>query len=161
MGHLRKVGAVLTLALGCGPAASASDFAVAGRVDVIASLEVTESTPLDFGRVSDTDGTVTLSPVGTISSDPGGIHSGGTVASGQYAVKGAPDTTVGVVMSGSTTNGLTIDNFTTTEADLASVPLGPEGRFLLTIGADLTVSATDAGGGTDQPISFTISLAYN
>jgi hypothetical protein len=161
MARFESLAAVFALTLAWGYGAKAVDFAVNGKVDIIRSLTVTESTELDFGEVSDNDGTVTLSLADTISSDPSGIHAGGTVASGEYTITGEPKATVSVVLAGSTTNGLTIDHFATSEPDLSSVSLGPGGFVVLTIGADLTISAAVAADGSDQPLEFTISVAYN
>ncbi|MEE9278860.1 MAG: DUF4402 domain-containing protein [Myxococcota bacterium] len=151
----------LVLAMGFTPMASAIDFTHDGVVDVFAALAVAETTELDFGIVSDNDGTVTLNTSDTISSDPSGIHAGGTVATGDYTITGEASTTVAVTLTGSTAAGLTIGTFTTDQADLNNVPLGVGGSVVLAIGADLTVSAASASPGTNQTLSFTLGITYN
>ena len=114
-----------------------------------------------FGVVTDSDGTVTLNTADTITADPNGIQVGGTVASGDYDISGEPNQTVAVALTGSTTNGLTIGNFTTNQADLNSVPLGAGGSIILTVGADLTIDSATAVAGTFQPLNYMIAVAYN
>ena len=142
--------------------AHATDFVHDGKVDVYQALSVAETAELDFGAVTDSDGTITLDLGGSIASDPGGISVGGTVASGVYTINGEPSQIVSVSLSGSSANGLTIDNFTTSEGDLGNVSLdGVSGDAAITIGADLTVSSGSAAPGADQALSFTISVSYN
>lgn len=153
--------AVLLAAASVSPVATAADFNQDGVVDVYTALAVTETTELDFGTVSDNDGTVTLDTSDTISSDPNGIHAGGTVATGDYTITGEANQSVAVVLTGSTANGLTLGNFTTDQADLNNVSLGGGGSVVLAIGGDLTVNAASASPGTDQALNFTLGITYN
>ncbi|MEE9278857.1 MAG: DUF4402 domain-containing protein [Myxococcota bacterium] len=161
MVRLRYFALGLLLAAGFSPSAAAVDFAHDGHVDVYAALGTAETQDLLFGIVTDADGTVTLDTADTITADPDGIHVGGTVASGDYALSGEPNQTLSVAITGSTTNGMTIGNFTTNQADLNSVPLGAGGSAILTVGADLTVDAATASVGTFQPLNYTIAVTYN
>ncbi len=152
--------AVLGLIFALNGVAHAIDFAHDGKVDVIQALAVAETTELDFGTVSDNDGTITLDLVDGIT-DPSGIHAGGTVASGVYTITGQSGNVVTVVLTaGAMPAGLDMDNFTTSEADLALVTL-TGGTLALTIGADLTVTAASALVGADQVLAFTIGVTYN
>ncbi len=152
--------AVLGLIFALNGVAHAIDFAHDGKVDVIQALAVAETTELDFGTVSDNDGTITLDLVDGIT-DPSGIHAGGTVASGVYTITGQSGNVVTVVLTaGAMPAGLDMDNFTTSEADLALVTL-TGGTLALTIGADLTVTAASAAVGADQLLAFTIGVTYN
>ena len=152
--------AVLGLIFALNGVAHAIDFAHDGKVDVIQALAVAETTELDFGTVSDNDGTITLDLADGIT-DPSGIHAGGTVASGVYTITGQSGNVVTVVLTaGAMPAGLDMDNFTTSEADLALVTL-TGGTLALTIGADLTVTAASAVVGADQVLAFTIGVTYN
>ena len=152
--------AVLGLIFALNGVAHAIDFAHDGKVDVIQALAVAETTELDFGTVSDNDGTITLDLADGIT-DPSGIHAGGTVASGVYTITGQSGNVVTVVLTaGAMPAGLDMDNFTTSEADLALVTL-TGGSLALTIGADLTVTAASAAVGNDQVLAFTIGVTYN
>jgi hypothetical protein len=159
--RLRTVAIACLLALGIAPAAGAIDFAHDGHVDVFAALGTAETQDMLFGIVTDNDGTVTLDIADTITADPNGIQVGGTVASGDYDITGEPNQAVAVTVTGSTTSGLTIGNFTTNQADLNSVPLSAGGSIILTIGADLTVDSATAVTGIFQPLNYTIAVAYN
>ncbi len=132
-----------------------------GRVDVQQALGLSETTELDFGAVTDDDGTITLDLSDSISSDPGGISLGGTIASGVYTCTGTPNQTVSVTPTGSSSAGLTIGNFTSSEPSLSTVSLGGSGSKDITLGADLTVSSASASPGLDQALSFTLTVNYN
>ena len=132
-----------------------------GRVDVQQALGMSETTELDFGTVVDSDGTITLDLLNSISSDPAGISLGGNIVSGVYTCTGTPNETVSVTLMGSTSAGLTIGNFTSSEPDLAFVSLGPGGSKDLTLGADLTVNSASASPGLNQPLDFTVTVNYN
>ncbi len=157
--HFLAIG-LIALIVFISSAARATDFAHDGKVDILTALAVAETTELDFGAVIDSDGTVTLDLSDGIT-DPSLIHVGGTVASGVYTIDGEPLQSVSVSFTGSTASGLTIGAFTTSEPDLANVPLGALGSVALTVGADLTVAAASAAPGADQPLNFTISVTYN
>ena len=149
------------LALGLASNASAVSFPHDGHVDVFASLAVSESQDLLFGVVTDSDGTVTLDTNDAIAEDPEGIHAGGTVRSGDYDITGEADQTLAVTLTGSTTSGLTIGQFSTNQADLNNVRLDSGGATVLTIGANLTVDAATAATGEFQPLNFIIAVTYN
>ncbi len=158
---LRYLALALFLVTGMAPTAAAVNFPHDGHVNVFATLGVGETQDLLFGVVTDVDGTVTLDTSDTITADPNGIHAGGTVASGDYDITGEANQTVAVTLTGSTTNGLAIGTFTTNQADLATVPLGAGGSVVLTVGADLTVDSATATTGANQPLNYTIAVAYN
>ena len=151
----------MVTALALSPAAGAVELATSGRVDVIEAVTVAETTELDFGTVVDRNGTITLGLPSTITGDANDIHVGGTTKAGVYTLSGGANLTVSVSFSGSTANGLTIDQFETDQADLSSVSLGPEGAVALAVGADLTVAQASAAPGADQALSFVITVAYN
>ncbi len=132
-----------------------------GRVDVQQALGLSETTELDFGAVLDDDGTITLDLSDSISSDPGSISMGGTIASGIYTFTGTPSETVSISLAGSSAAGLTIGSFTSSEADLGTVSLGGSGSKAITLGADLTVASATAAPGADQALSFTVTVNYN
>ena len=156
-----SLSAVLGLIFALNGVAHAIDFAHDGKVDVIEALAVAETTELDFGTVSDNDGTITLDLADTISVDANGISAGGTIASGVYTVSGKDGNVVTVVLTvGAMPPGLLLANFTTSEADLANVTL-TGGNAAITIGADLTVTAAAAGLGDDQVLAFTVGVTYN
>ncbi len=64
-------------------------------------------------------------------------------------------------LAGSTSSGLTIGTFTSSEADLGTVSLGAGGSNAVTLGADLTVAQGPASTGNDQALNFTITVNYN
>ena len=132
-----------------------------GRVDVYEVLGLSETTELDFGTVSDNNGTITLGLGDSITSDASGISLGGTIASGVYTVTGQANATVSMSLAGSSAAGLTIGSFTSSEADLSTVSLGAGGSNAVTLGADLTVASATAAPGADQLLSFTITVNYN
>lgn len=153
--------AVLGLIFALNGVAHAIDFAHDGKVDVIQALAVAETTELDFGTVSDNDGTITLDLADTISVDANGISAGGTIASGVYTITGQSGNVVTVVLTaGAMPAGLALTNFTASEGDLANVTL-TGGTLALTIGADLTVTAASAVVGADQVLAFTVGVTYN
>ncbi len=147
--------------MGIGSAAEAVEFSHDGHVDVYAALGAAETQDLLFGVVTDSDGTVTLDTSDSITADPNGIHVGGTVASGDYDLTGEPNQTLAIAITGSATGGLEIGNFTTNHTDLSSVPIGPAGSVVLTVGADLTVDSANAVTGIFQPLNYTIAVTYN
>ncbi len=149
------------LCMGIGSAAEAVEFSQDGHVDVFAALGAAETQDLLFGVVTDSDGTVTVDTSDSITADPNGIHVGGTVASGDYNITGEPNQTLAVAITGSTTSGLAIGNFTTNQADLNSVPIRPAGSVVLTVGADLTIDSATAVAGIFQPLNYTIAVTYN
>ncbi len=153
--------AVLGLIFALNGVAHAVDFGHDGKVDVLEALAVAETTELDFGAVSDNDGTITLDLLNTISVDANGIAAGGVPQSGVYTVSGASGNVVTVVLTvGAMPPGLLLLNFTTSEADLALVTL-TGGNAAITIGADLQVTAAAAGVGNDQVLAFTVGVTYN
>ncbi len=152
---------IFCLLLGIGAPAEAIDFAHDGHVDVFPAIGVAETQDMLFGVVTDSDGTVTLDASDSITADPNGIHAGGTVTSGDYDIRGEPNQTLGIAITGSTTSGLAVGNFTTNQADLNSVPIGAGGSVILTVGADLTVDSATAVPGIFQPLNYTIAVTYN
>ncbi len=161
MKHFIRFSMALGLIMGLTGVGHTADFAHDGKVDVILALSVAETTELDFGTVSDNDGTITLDLTNTIPSDTNGISAGGTIASGVYTISGQSGNIVSVVLTaGSMPAGLAMANFTTSEADLSAVTL-VAGTAAITIGADLTVTAASAATGNDQALNFTISVTYN
>ncbi len=132
-----------------------------GRVDVYKVLGLSETTELDFGTVTDEDGTITLGLSNSITSDANGISIGGTIASGVYDVTGEANATVSMSIAGSSAAGLTIGSFTSSEADLSTVSLGAGGLKAVTLGADLTVASATAAPGADQALSFIVTVNYN
>lgn len=160
MTRLTTIGLALCLMAGFSPLAAATDFNEDGNVDVYAALTVFETIEIDFGTVTDNDGTITLDLADTIN-DPSGIYVASDPATtGDYLLGGESGQTVAIVLTGSTTNGLTIGNFTTSEADLNNVTL-TGGSISLLIGADLTVASGTATAGPNQPLNFTIGITYN
>ncbi len=147
--------------MGIGSAVEAAEFPHDGHVDVYAALGAAELQDLLFGVVTDSDGTVTLDTSDSITADPNGIHVGGAVASGDYDLSGEPNQTLGIAITGSAAGGLAIGNFTTNQTDLSSVPIGPAGSVVLTVGADLTVDSATAVTGLFQPLNYTIAVTYN
>ncbi len=132
-----------------------------GRVDVQQALGLSETTELDFGTVTDENGTITLGLSDSITSDANGISIGGAIASGVYTCTGTPTATVSISLTGSSAAGLTIGSFTSSEANLSTVSLGGSGSKDITLGADLTVASATAAPGADQALSFTVTVNYN
>ncbi len=132
-----------------------------GEVDMYAQLGLSETTELDFGTVTDENGTITLGLSDSITSDANGISIGGTIASGVYTVTGQANVTVSMSLAGSSAAGLTIGSFTSSEADLGTVSLGAGGSNAITLGADLTVASATAPPGANQALSFTVTVNYN
>jgi len=144
---------------GCSGTPANSNFN--GRVDVYSVISLSETTELDFGLVALENGTITLGLSDSITSDVNGISYGGTIASGVYTVTGEANATVSMSLTGSTSSGLTIGTFTSSEADLGTVSLGAGGSNAVTLGADLTVAQGPASTGNDQALNFTITVNYN
>ena len=141
---------------GFSPVAGAVDFGEAGTVEIYAALAVTEDTQLDFGIVSNNDGTITLGLADLITSDPSLIHVSSSVElSGDYSITGEAAQTVAVTIAGSTSGGVTIDNFNT---NLGAPPLaGVVLPAALVIGADLTLSSATVGV---KVLNFTLGITY-
>ena len=159
--RLKHLIMAVIVAVALSPTASAVDFNHDGVVDVKTAVTVAETTELDFGAVSDNDGTVTLGLADSITSDPNGIAAGGTVATGDYTITGESGALVTIVLTGSgPTSGLTIGNFTTDQADLNNVTI-TGGSIVLAIGADLTVAEATAAAGLNYPLNFTLGITYN
>ena len=159
--RLKHLIMAVIVAVALSPTASAVDFNHDGVVDVKTAVTVAETTELDFGAVSDNDGTVTLGLADSITSDPNGIAAGGTVATGDYTITGESGALVTIVLTGSgPTSGLTIGNFTTDQADLNNVTI-TGGSIVLAIGDDLTVAEATAAAGLNYPLNFTLGITYN
>ncbi len=159
MSRLITIALALCLLQGFSRPAAAADFPETGVVDVFAALLVTEDFGIDFGTVSDNDGTVTLNLADTISLDPSGIAvPDASVNSGDFTITGEVGAAVGIDIAGSITAGLEILNFTT---DLGVLPLA--GQVLpvtMIVGADLTVDSGTAVAGPGQLLNYTVSVTY-
>ena len=157
--RLATIALTLCLLAGFSPLAAATDFNETGVVDIYTALLVSQTTPLDFGAVSDNDGVVTLGIADDIT-DPSGIHvPSSTYTTGDFSITGQAAQSVAVTITGSgPTAGLTIGNFNT---DQGAPPLaGLALPATLAIGADLTVDSASAAPGNDQNLNFTIGVTY-
>ncbi len=160
MTRLTTIALTLCLLAGFSPLAAATDFNETGLVDIFTALAVNQDTALDFGAVSDNDGTVTLGLTDNIAADPSGIHVPSSIfTTGDFTITGQAAQTVAVTITGSgPTAGLTIGNFNT---DQGAPPLaGLALPITLAIGADLTVDSASAAPGNDQNLNFTIGVTY-
>lgn len=126
-------------------------------------LSILETIELDFGAVLDSDGAVVLGLGDAITADPAGIHVGSTAITGEYLITGDPFAVLSLSILGSSTSGLTIDDFETSEGTppLLSVVLNGAGEIDIRMGATLTVDEASASPGVDQALTYTISIHYN
>ena len=126
-------------------------------------LSILETIELDFGAVVDQSGAVRLGLSDAIVSDPSGIHVGTPVSTGQYEITGDPFAVFSLSILGSTADGLTISDFTTSEGTppLLAVVLDGTGNKDIRLGATLTVEESSASPGLDQALAYTITIDYN
>lgn len=129
------------------------------------AAEVTISTDqqMDFGQLADKDGSVTLGLADAITADPDHLHFGGSPYSGIYTITGDPNTTVDIQFFANPANGFSLGSFVTSEGTGSpiSATLNGAGQLVLTVGATLTLNATQVSIGGGQSISFTITSTYN
>jgi len=160
MSIFKRVAIVCGVTMGISGLAFAVDFGQNALVDIFTSIALTEDTQMDFGIVSDNDGTITLDTADTISVDASAIAAGGTPLSGDFTIDGEASQTVQVTFTGSSASGLQINNFVTNPADVSALTL-TAGTATFIVGADLTVTAAGASTGTDQNVAYTVHVTYN
>ncbi len=132
-------------------------------VPAYAQLTIQETLELDFGAVVDLNGSVVLDLNDTITSDPNSIHVGGLVSSGLYTIQGDALRTIDINIIAQNSNGLNLSNFTTSEGSppILNAALDAVGELDLTIGATLTVQASNAVPGINQALAYTVNVNYN
>lgn len=128
-----------------------------------AEVSVSLDQQMDFGQVADNDGSLVLGLNDAITSDPQFIHYGGAPYSAICTITGDADTAVDISISATSSNGLSLSSFTSSEGalPLIGVNLDGSGELVLTIGATLTVDAASASVGPNQTVSYTITTIYN
>ena len=158
--NFKRLVIVFGLTLGLSGVAHAVDFSQNALVDVLTAIGLTNDTQMDFGVVSDNDGTITLSTADAISVDASGIAAGGVPLSADFTVTGAANDTVQITFTGSNANGLQILNFVTSPANVSALALGVGGSTTFIVGADLTVTAASASTGTNTNVAYTVHIIY-
>jgi hypothetical protein len=135
-------------------------FAKAGEK---AAVSIVTDQQMDFGQVADHDGAIVLGLGDAITSDPSLIHYGGDPYSAICTITGDPNTAVDVSISAVSANGFSLSDFKSSEGDipLVAANLDGAGELVLTIGATLTVDASQANIGPNQTVSYTITTIYN
>ena len=150
------------LLMGGGTASQALTVQGDVQANILASLSFTKVDTLDFGSImSDSVGSVVrIAPITgarTLASGSGTLVTGGTENDGTFALDGIDGMTVliDIPTSATVTSGghnMTVSNFswsydgdTPSNVD-GSVTLGLGGALILSIGADLTVGASQPAG---------------
>ena len=141
---------LLILALSVGPAESARAQA----------LQVTEVTQFDWGRLIDANTTLAMDTNDTITSDPNGVHIGGTVQSGVYTVTGGPNCKLRIRLNGVLTNNIKVRSpWVTNPAVINPVWTAADGTLTFTVGSELRVRG-GAVPGIDQLTPLRIRVNY-
>lgn len=147
--------------------ASATDLTTDALVNIIDPIQISQTTPLNFGTVAKAANdpvTVTVTPNGTggtvASGSTPAAGLGGGATEGNFLVEGIQDAlyavtlpTVDIVSAGMTLNGF--NSIATNGYQL----LGPGGTDRVFVGATLTIPSTVASGGYTIP--YTITVEYN
>lgn len=166
LGKIALVAAAFTL-FGVG-AVYAATTTVTATIKFVSDLTITLVTAPNFGYVqAATAGTYALDTAGVVTPSGGGVLEGGTVAAGNYLIKGSASQAITI-----NTNGYTASGASTPSAARCKYGAGAEvactgvagaapGAAGTTLLVGLTVTTTNAGadGATNTP-SFTLSVVY-
>ncbi|MGA3287283.1 MAG: DUF4402 domain-containing protein [Bacteroidota bacterium] len=150
-------------ALAANPSASASASATAV---IVTPISISQSgNNLSFGNIvaSVAGGTVVVDPSGTPSYSGVSVPSTpGTITAAAFSVTGSAGLTYAITLPGSATlnsggNSMTLGTFTSSPS--ATGTLDGSGAQALTVGATLTVGASQAAG--TYTGTFSVTVAYN
>lgn len=129
------------------------------------TITVTETQQMNFGTIgaATAGGTVTLSPSGTATGPASFLLTGAPVA-GKFLVTGSPNCLVTISFIGGTltapTGGapMTIKNFQLPSGFNPTIQGVSGGQLTFSVGADLVVNASQAGG--DYAGTYTVTVVY-
>lgn len=158
--------------VGAGAASAQSDTATASA-EIVDSISINNTTGLEFGQIAaGTGGTVTVAPNSNRSSTGGVILAGGTTeTAASFTINGGANAGYAVTVPTSdvtlthtdTINTMVANSFTyraaSALADNTAGTLDGAGADTVTVGATLTVSATQAAGAYAG--NFTVGVSYN
>mgnify|MGYP001057353911 CR=1 FL=1 len=141
------------------PAANGKDADSEPELARRAPLAVLHQTQMDFGTLADHDGWVEMDWQNRLVYNPDHLSMDFTAVSAVFVVTGDPSTNTTVSITGGTTEGLTISDFTTDWGDppIAGFRLDGTGEQTIRIGARLTVDSSVATNGP-KAISYTFSV---
>jgi len=139
--------------------------------NVVVPIAIVKNVDMSFGNASvsvSSGGTVVLTPSGTRSAGGSGITlpaTAGTVAAARFTVSGAPTYTYAitlpssVIMNGPGSATMTVNGFTSVPA--ASGTLNSGGIQTLSVGATLTVAASQTPGMYTNATAVPVTVNYN
>lgn len=117
-------------------------------------LTITEQLALDFGRVTNLDGTCSMSSTGTLTGS-GAQDCFGTETPASFQIQGETNASFFISLVGSTTNGVTLSPIV--EGGSSQI-LDGSGDLDITVYADLDFSSASADG--PVALTYTLTVSY-
>ncbi len=157
--------ALMWLAAGAMSAQSSATQSATATARVLAKIQLTKNTDLNFGDLvaGGSAGTVVVSTTGTRTSTGGVTLAVGTVTQAGFTVVGEPNKTYTITVPASVTlngpggNTMAVNGFVLNPTSPATLPAG--GSAPLNIGATLNVAANQVTGSYSN--TFNVVVAYN
>lgn len=147
-----------------GARAYAATATADAKAEIVAALDITKETDLDFAQVvaGGTDGTVIMTPGGVRSATGGTTLGNGPGSAASFHVTGAANATYAITLPSSVTlesglNTMLVDTFTSDPTPTGT--LDGTGNQTLNVGATLHVPTGQATGNYSH--SFDVTVAYN
>lgn len=133
------------------PALAASELASA-RVSIVPAINISEETEIDFGQLSNIDGTCFMSSDGTLSGTTG-MDCVGSQAPGVFSISGLSGAVINISVSQGSIDGVTFDPVI--DGELSRTLEG--GSTTVTILGSLTLNNALDG---DKNITYTFTANY-
>lgn len=132
---------------------------VSSAAEIVEAISFTENTGLNFGKVDNTAGIVTITTDGVVSGKT--QIAGGTTSAASLAVSGEAEEAYTItVPTAATLNGPSSATLSITDVDHnSSLVLDADGKETVNIGGTLNVGANQTAGAYTGTISVTVS--YN
>lgn len=170
MKQMKKLFALTIMAVGFSTVAFAQSTATATTTaKVVGPISITKNVDLNFGALSvtATAGTLVLAPAGTTSVTGGVSTQGGALAAASFAVAGDASATYSITLPGSITlsdggapaETMTVGTFTSSPSGTGT--LDASGAQTLTVGATLSVGASQAAGTYTNTTDLDVTVGYN
>ena len=142
--------------------AKAAELPTHALVDIISSINVVEDTPLDFGGLILSDGSVTVSPSGLVTADVNNLVAAPTQTAGSFTISSMVGAQIEISFTTpSSTNGLSLSDFAWSIRGNTSSPVEvTQVDEVMTLGATLTVNTASALVGNNQQIPYTVTVAF-
>lgn len=152
---MRKVAVVIALVTGLGllspPVMAASELASA-RVSIVPAININEEAEIDFGQLSNIDGTCYMSSGGTLSGTTG-MDCVGSQAPGVFSISGLIGAVINISVTQGSIDGVTFDPVIDGELSRTLA----NGSTTVTILGSLTLNNALDG---DKNISYTFTANY-